>query len=75
MVERDLLMIPGPTSVDPAVLRFLSKPTLSHTDSEFVKIFKEVPWGKSIKPDKIKDALKEDDYKAVTVTHVETSTG
>lgn len=41
MVERDLLMIPGPTSVDPAVLRFLSKPTLSHTDSEFVRIFKE----------------------------------
>jgi len=142
MVERDLLMIPGPTNVDPAVLRKMSKPTLSHTSSEFVEIFKgslnnlkkvfmtsdevfaiagsgtlamemaignviepgdkilntasgyfgqyfvdiskahaavpkvlEVPWGKSIKPDDVKDALKEDDYKAVTVTHVETSTG
>jgi aspartate aminotransferase-like enzyme len=35
----------------------------------------EVPWGKSVKPEQVKDALKEDDYKAVTVTHVETSTG
>ena len=34
-------MIPGPTNVDPAVLRALSKPTLSHGSSEFVKIFKE----------------------------------
>ena len=142
MSERELLMIPGPTNVDPAVLRALSKPTLSHTSSEFVKIFKEsldnlkkvfmtnnevfviagsgtlalemaianiielgdkilnvvagffgqyfvkiakahgavptvleVPWGKCIKPDKVKEALKECDYKAVTVTHVETSTG
>ena len=142
MSERELLMIPGPTNVDPAVLRALSKPTLSHTSSEFVKIFKEsldnlkkvfmtnnevfviagsgtlalemaianiiepgdkilnvvagffgqyfvkiakahgavptvleVPWGKCIKPDKVKAALKECDYKAVTVTHVETSTG
>jgi len=142
MGERELLMIPGPTNVDPAVLRALSKPTLSHTDPEFVKIFKEslnnlkkvfmthneafviagsgtlalemaianiiepgdkilntvsgffgqyfveiskahgalpkvleAPWGKSIKPDQVKNALKEGDYKAVTVTHVETSTG
>jgi len=142
MNERELLMIPGPTNVDPAVLRAMSKPTVSHTSSEFVEIFNEsltdlkkvfmtkgevfviagsgtlalemaigniiepgdkilnavsgffgqyfveiskahqavpkvleVPWGKSIKPDNVKDALKEDDYKAVTVTHVETSTG
>jgi aspartate aminotransferase-like enzyme len=142
MSERELLMIPGPTNVSPAVLRALSKPTLSHTDSEFVKIFKEslenlrkvfmtsnevfvicgsgtlalemaianiiepgdkvlntvagffgeyfvkitkahggiskvleVPWGKSIKPEMVKNALKDDDYKAVTVTHVDTSTG
>ena len=142
MNERKLLMIPGPTNVDPAVLRVLSKPTLSHTDPDFVKIFKEAlndlkkvfmtnsevfviggsgtlalemaianliepndkvlnivtgffgeyfvkiskthgaipkvleaPWGKSIKPEEVKDALKEGDYKAVTVTHVETSTG
>jgi aspartate aminotransferase-like enzyme len=142
MSERDLLMIPGPTNVDPAVLRALSKPTLSHGSSEFVEIFKEtlddlkkifmtnsqvfaisgsgtlaletaianaiepedrilnivtgffgqyfvkiskahgaVPtvieadWGQSVKPEKVKDALKEGDYKAVTVTHVETSTG
>jgi aspartate aminotransferase-like enzyme len=50
----------------------------------FVKISKaygtmpkvlEVPWGKAVKPEMVRDALKEDDYKAVTVTHVETSTG
>jgi aspartate aminotransferase-like enzyme len=142
MSERELLMIPGPTNVDPKVLRALSKPTLSHTSSEFVKIFKEtlenlkrvfmtendvfvisgsgtlalemavaniiepgdkilnlvagyfgeyfvkiskvygakpkvleVSWGKAVKPEMVKNALKEDDYKAVTVTHVETSTG
>lgn len=142
MSERELLMIPGPTNVDPAVLRVLSKPTLSHTDPEFVKIFKEAlndlkkvfvtsnevfviagsgtlalemaianliepgdkvlntvsgyfgeyfvkiskvhgalprvletPWGKSIKPEDVKNALRKDDYKAVTITHVETSTG
>jgi alanine-glyoxylate transaminase/serine-glyoxylate transaminase/serine-pyruvate transaminase len=142
MNERELLMIPGPTNVDPAVLRALSKPTLSHTSPEFVKVFKEalsdlkklfmtdnevfiiagsgtlvlemavanviepgdkilnavtgyfgqyfvkiskarcavpevleVPWGKSIKTEDIKAVLKKGDYKAVTVTHVETSTG
>jgi aspartate aminotransferase-like enzyme len=123
-------------------LRALSKPTLSHTSPEFVKVFKEalndlkklfmtdkevfivagsgtvalemavanvvepgdrilnavaghfgqyfvkiskahsaspevleVPWGKSVKPEDIKDILKRGNYKAVTVTHVETSTG
>jgi aspartate aminotransferase-like enzyme len=142
MSERELLMIPGPTNVDPAVLRALSKPTLSHTSPEFIKIFKEslddlkklfmtnndvfvisgsgtlalemavanvlepgdrilnlvsgffgqhfvkiskahgatpeileVPWGKSIKPEDVRDALKKGNYRAVTVTHVETSTG
>ncbi|MEM3730493.1 MAG: alanine--glyoxylate aminotransferase family protein [Candidatus Bathyarchaeia archaeon] len=142
MNERKLVMIPGPTNVDPTVLRALSKPTMSHTDQDFVKIFKEalndlkkvfmtqgevfviagsgtlalemaianliepgdkilnvvagyfgeyffkisrahgaspkileVPWGKPIRPENVKAALKEDDYKAVTVTHVETSTG
>jgi alanine-glyoxylate transaminase/serine-glyoxylate transaminase/serine-pyruvate transaminase len=142
MSERELLMIPGPTNVDPSVLRALSRPTLSHTSPEFVKIFEEslrdlkklfmtnnevfvvtgsgtlalemavanavepgdkilnvvtgffgqhfvkitkvhsavsmvleVPWGKSVKPENVKDMLKKDDYKAVTVTHVETSTG
>jgi len=142
MGERKLLMIPGPTNVDPSVLRALSKPTLSHTDSDFVEIFKkalgnlkkvfmtknevfviagsgtlalemaianvvepndkvlnivtgffgdyfvkiakvheavpkilEAPWGKSVRLEKVKEALKEDDFKAVTVTHVETSTG
>jgi aspartate aminotransferase-like enzyme len=141
MQERELLMIPGPTNVDPSVLRALSKPPLSHTSQEFADIFKEalnnlkevfmtdgevfviagsgtlalemavaniiepgdkilntvsgffgqyfveiakihgakprvleVPWGKAIKPEQVRDALKEDDYKAVTVTHVETST-
>jgi alanine-glyoxylate transaminase/serine-glyoxylate transaminase/serine-pyruvate transaminase len=142
MSERELLMIPGPTNVDPAVLRALSKPTQSHTSSEFVKIFKEslanlkklfmteneafiiagsgtlalemavanvvepgdrilnlvagffgqhfvkiakahgavtqvleVPWGKSIEPEAVKDVLHKGNFKAVTVTHVETSTG
>ncbi|MDH5482038.1 MAG: alanine--glyoxylate aminotransferase family protein [Candidatus Bathyarchaeota archaeon] len=142
MSERELLMIPGPTNVDPAVLRALSKTTTSHTSPEFVRIFREtldnlkkvfmtnnevfvisgsgtlalemavanivepgdkilntvsgffgncfveiskvhgavpevleVPWGKSIKPELVRNALEADDYKAVTVTHVETSTG
>ncbi|MGB9684192.1 MAG: pyridoxal-phosphate-dependent aminotransferase family protein [Candidatus Bathyarchaeales archaeon] len=142
MFEREILMIPGPTNVDPKVLRALSKPTTSHTSQEFATIFKEalnnlkkvfmtksevfviagsgtlalemaianivepgdkvlntvsgffgnyfveiskvygavprvleMPWGKPVKPEQVKDALMEDDYKAVTVTHVETSTG
>lgn len=142
MLERELLMIPGPTNVDPRVLRAMCKPPLSHTSPEFVSIFKEaldnlkrvfmtesdvfvvagsgtlalemaiantvepgdkvlntvsgffgqyfveiskvygavprvleVQWGKSIKPEQVKEALEKDDYKAVTVTHVETSTG
>jgi len=142
MSERKLLMIPGPTNVDPAVLRALGKTTISHTDPDFVGIFRkslenlkkvfmttnevfaiagsgtlaleiaianiiepgdkilntvagffgeyfvkmskahgaatkvlEVPWGKCIRPEQVKEAMKEDDYKAVTVTHVDTSTG
>lgn len=142
MSERRLLMIPGPTNVDPLVLRALSNPTLAHTDPQFVETFKEtlenlkkvfltrhevfaiagsgtlaletavaniiepedkilnvvtgyfgdyftriskahgavskvleVPWGKCVKPDQVKEALKEDDCKAVTITHVDTSTG
>lgn len=142
MGERKLLMIPGPTNVDPAVLRALSRPTLAHTDSDFVEIFKEtlenlkkvfmtksdvfviagsgtvalemavanviepgdkilntvagffgdyfvkiskvhgaeakvleVPGGKCVKPEQVKAALKDGGYKAVTVTHVDTSTG
>jgi aspartate aminotransferase-like enzyme len=35
----------------------------------------EVEWGKAVKPKQVEEALKEDNYKAVTVTHVETSTG
>jgi aspartate aminotransferase-like enzyme len=142
MSERKLLMIPGPTNVDPLVLRALSKPTLAHTDPEFVEIYKEAlnnlkrvfmtkhevfaisgsgtlaleiglaniigpgekvlnivtgffgdyfvkiskahgasstlleaPWGKCVKPQQVREALKDDNYKAVTVTHVDTSTG
>ncbi len=41
MEERQHLMIPGPTNVDPAVLRALSKPTLSHVSSSFAKIHNE----------------------------------
>jgi aspartate aminotransferase-like enzyme len=142
MYERELLMIPGPTNVDPRVLRAMCRPPLSHTSPEFASIFKEalnnlkkvfmtegevfavagsgtlalemaiantvepgdkvlntvsgffgqyfveiskvygavprvleVPWGKPVKPEQVKEALMKDDYKAVTVTHVETSTG
>lgn len=35
----------------------------------------EVAWGKSVKPEQVKEALMKNRYKAVTVTHVETSTG
>jgi alanine-glyoxylate transaminase/serine-glyoxylate transaminase/serine-pyruvate transaminase len=142
MSERKLLMIPGPTNVDPLVLRALSKPTLAHTDPQFVDTFREAldnlrrvfmtehevfavagsgtlalemaianvvepgekvlsivtgyfgdyfvrmsrahgaapkvleaPLGRCVKPDQVKEALREDDYRAVTVTHVDTSTG
>lgn len=142
MDERRLLMIPGPTNVDPTVLRALSKATLSHTDQDFVAMYEEtlenlrkvfmtkgdvfaiagsgtlalemavanvvepgdkvlnivagffgeyfvkiskahgaaskvleVPWGRCVKPEQVKEALREDHYKAVTVTHVDTSTG
>lgn len=34
-------MIPGPTNVDPVVLRSLAKPTLSHVSPAFANIFKE----------------------------------
>jgi aspartate aminotransferase-like enzyme len=135
-------MIPGPTNVDPFVLRALSKPTVAHTDSLFVELFREtlenlkkvfktkhevfvvagsgtvalemgvanivepgdkilnvvigyfgeyfvkmskahgaactvleVPWGQCAKAELVKEALEKDDYTAVTVTHVDTSTG
>lgn len=35
-VERNLVMIPGPTNVDPSVLRALAKPTTSHVSPSFV---------------------------------------
>ena len=35
----------------------------------------EVPWGEAVKPDMVKDALEKNNYKAVTVVHVDTSTG
>jgi len=41
MSERDLMMIPGPTNVDPKVLRSMARPTLSHTSGAFATIFKE----------------------------------
>jgi len=34
-------MIPGPTNVDPKVLRAMARPTLSHTSAAFASIFKE----------------------------------
>jgi len=39
MPERDLLMIPGPTMVDPAVLRAMSAPVISMSAPEFIEIF------------------------------------
>lgn len=141
-MKRELLMIPGPTNIDPSILRALSKPTMSHVSADFTEIFRrslndlrkvfmtdgqtfilagtgtlameaavanvvepndkvlnlvsgmfgqrfveilkyhkavptvvEVPWGKALKPNLVKDALKKDDFKAVTVVHVDTSTG
>lgn len=41
MSERNLTMIPGPTNVDPLVLRSLTKPTLSHASPAFANIFKD----------------------------------
>jgi len=41
MGERDLLMIPGPTNVDPRVLRSMARPTISHTSATFATVFKE----------------------------------
>jgi aspartate aminotransferase-like enzyme len=41
MGERDLLMIPGPTNVDPMVLRSMARPTISHTSTTFASVFKE----------------------------------
>ena len=35
----------------------------------------EVPWGEAVKPDRVRDVLEKNDYKAVTVVHVDTSTG
>ncbi|MEM3581481.1 MAG: alanine--glyoxylate aminotransferase family protein [Candidatus Bathyarchaeia archaeon] len=35
----------------------------------------EVPYGMAVKPEQVKEALKDGGFKAVTVTHVETSTG
>ncbi|MEM2643021.1 MAG: alanine--glyoxylate aminotransferase family protein [Candidatus Bathyarchaeia archaeon] len=35
----------------------------------------EVPYGMAVKPEQVREALKDGGFKAVTVTHVETSTG
>ena len=37
--ERDLLMIPGPITFDPAVLRVMSTPTPSHIAPSFIESF------------------------------------
>jgi len=39
MNERQLLMIPGPITFDPAVLRAMSIPTDSHVSAEFIELF------------------------------------
>jgi alanine-glyoxylate transaminase/serine-glyoxylate transaminase/serine-pyruvate transaminase len=41
MNERGLVMIPGPTNVDPVVLRSMARPTLSHVSVVFANIFRE----------------------------------
>src|SRR5689334_16922994 len=38
-MERKLLMIPGPISFDPEVLRAQSRPSLSHVEAEFNAIY------------------------------------
>jgi len=38
--ERQLVMIPGPTNVDPSVLRALARPTTSHVSPSFVATFR-----------------------------------
>jgi alanine-glyoxylate transaminase / serine-glyoxylate transaminase / serine-pyruvate transaminase len=38
-MERKLLMIPGPISFDPEVLRAQARPSLSHTEADFGAIF------------------------------------
>jgi alanine-glyoxylate transaminase/serine-glyoxylate transaminase/serine-pyruvate transaminase len=140
--ERSLLMIPGPTNVDPSVLRALAKPTTSHVSPSFTSTFKNAienlkkvmktsgevfvvsgsgtlamemavanvvepndrvlvvsngyfgdrfvdvvsrftekveklpfEWGKAADPNKIKEKLGKEQYKAVVVVHVDTSTG
>ena len=35
----------------------------------------DVEWGKAVKPDQLRDALKKKHYEAVTIVHNETSTG
>lgn len=143
MNERQILAIPGPTIVDPRVLRALSKPTLSHRDPEFIDLFGEtlrdlkkiflcrsgqavvvagsgtlamemavvnlleegdhllvintgyfgdrfveifsrhgvkidqmnVPVGYAPSKDQVREALEKEDYKLVTVQHVDTSIG
>ncbi len=140
--ERSLLMIPGPTNVDPSVLRALGKPTVSHVSPSFASTFKNAienlkkvmktsgevfvvsgsgtlgmemavanvvepndkvlivsngyfgdrfidvvsrftekveklpfEWGKAADPSKIEEKLNKEQYKAVIVVHVDTSTG
>jgi len=41
LTERNLLMIPGPTNVDPVVLLSLARPTLSHVSQTFANLLKE----------------------------------
>ena len=138
-----ILAIPGPVPVDPAVLRALSRPTLSHIDPVFIELFGEtlrdlrkvflcksgqpfvvagsgtlamemavanfleegdrllvvntgsfgerfveifsryrvkidqltVPVGHAAGKDQVREALEEEEYKLLTVQHVDTSTG
>jgi aspartate aminotransferase-like enzyme len=141
-MERELLMIPGPTNVNPSVLTALGTPTKSHVSPWFVEVFretldnlkkvfmtqgetfvlagsgtlamevavanlvepgdkvlslvsgmfgqrfveiaryhkavpvvKEVPLGKAVTPTVVKETLEKDEYKVVTVVHVDTSAG
>jgi aspartate aminotransferase-like enzyme len=140
--ERYILMIPGPTNLDPSVLRALSKPPLAHNSLDFAEIFSKTlemlkklmmtssdvfiisgsgtlamevaianviekgdevlvisngffgerireivrrhegkekcivyEWGKSIDLDDVENALRNGNYKAMAVAHVDTSTG
>jgi len=139
--ERKIMMVPGPSNIDPAILRAMSHPSESHMSASFAEKYKrvleslkkvfitkgetfaiagsgtlaqeigianvirpgdrvlnlvhglfsgrfvdmtkrhrglpktlEVPWGEAITAGDVERELQKNDYRAVTCSHVETST-